>query len=116
MTAAMGGAAPGAEAGDDRADAGRGADDPGRVSVGVQAGDPLVEAGHLDGEDLGLFGFDGDVGGQFGVVHAVGAPQLEGLLGGGHQLGGLLLAPVAAGVASQKLGQTWLCEPDHGSP
>ena len=50
---------------------------PVRVGLGVQVRDPLVQVVHLCGQDLGLFGLDGDVGGQFGEVHAVAVPQLQ---------------------------------------
>jgi hypothetical protein len=52
-------------------------------------------------EHLGLFGLHGDIGGQLGEVDSglsARSPQLQGFLGGGHQHGGMVLAPGAAGV------------------
>ena len=39
------------------------------VGLVVEVGDPFVEVIDLLGQELGLLGFGGDVGGQLGEVH-----------------------------------------------
>jgi len=96
---------------------GGGGDDAGGVGLGVEVRDAFVEVLDLLGQEPGLLGLGGDVGGELGEVHprnTIGpGPECEGLSGGEDQRPGVVLAPEPTGVANQKPGQSGLPEPDH---
>lgn len=108
--------APSDDCADGGADAGCGHDDPLRVGVGVEVGHPLIDLFDLTGQKQRLVGLVGDVGGQLGEVHPIGAldiPQGEGFSGRGDQAGGMVVTPVARRAGDEEPGQPGLAEPDH---
>jgi hypothetical protein len=83
-----------------------GDDDAGGVGFGVVVRDPLVEVFDLLSQGGSLVGLNGDVGGEFGEVHPVRAPQFQGLAGSSEQGCGVVLPPCPAGVPDQETRQS----------